>query len=164
MTHATVSRAGWDDDPMTRPSDDTLLEMLHEAIRKSDDALAGHQRLRQTLMGVGERVQDVESCQTVLRVDVGLLKDRKPDLSQSIIPTRFWLAMATLACIVVGAAWSVKSDVRDISTQQSAEQKLNDERILTLRSTLDDLKKDAAMQRVQLESLTKMVISQQRRP
>jgi hypothetical protein len=53
--------------------------------------------------------------------------------------------------------------MHDQATQSAAESRLQDERILTLKATMDDIKKDAAMQRVQTESLTKMVIGLQRR-
>jgi hypothetical protein len=160
---ALVSPSGWERARMSPPSDETLVQMVHDAWRRADDAERGHKRLRETLTGLGERIQEYEAYLATVRGDVAGLKERRTDLSQSVLPAKFWLATIALAAAVIGSAYSVKSDMHDQATQSAAESRLQDERILTLKATMDDIKKDAAMQRVQTESLTKMVIGLQRR-
>jgi hypothetical protein len=140
------------------------LKTAHVELR--EEMNSGHGRLRDTLRNVGESLDEYWNCQQDLKLKVRDLANAQaapPDLSKSVIPTKLWLSIIGLCAVIVGAAYSVKSDVRDIVTAHTAEQKLTDERNAAQKTFNEDLKKDFALQRIQLESLTKMVISQQRR-
>lgn len=138
---------------------DVLFKMLEQTDQKSEE---GHHRLREDLRALEARIGHIESCQSEVRTKLTKL-EAPQDLTKSVIPTKLWLAMLMLAIMIVGAAYSVKSDVRDIATQQTAQTKLDDSRSDTLRDSVAELKRMQEMQRVQLESLTKTVLTQQQR-
>lgn len=167
--------------PVNQQEHNTLLGMIHAVTLKADEAMihsaqtadnavAAHKRLGDRILDLGERIQGVEECQALLREKQARLeeqfkgqRDTPPDLARSVIPTKFWVTMAVICGAVMGMTYSVKSDVRDLSTQQAAQVRLIDERSTNQKLSDERKDKEIAMIRVQLESLTKMVISQQRR-
>ncbi len=161
-----TSRAGWDDEPLMSPlNPDVLAEMVRQNHETAEEA---HRRLRESLRDLEGHVADLEKCQSEARAKLSRLEtalNQPPDLTRSQWPMRhvlsFFGTAVTVIVVIIGAAYSVKSDVRDVATRQEDKARLDDERILSLRSALEDMKKDLAMQRVQTESLTKLVISQQ---
>lgn len=163
----TLSALAYAEGPVTPLNADVLLEMLRQSDEKHDEA---HSRLRRTLTDIADRVDAAELRQANASLEQERIKAalaQPPDLTRSVLPTRLWVTvlLSTLAIVVsmIWAASSVKSDVRDQATIAAAEARLNDERVASLRLALDDLKKDAAMQRVQTESLTKLVIGNSRK-
>lgn len=151
---------------MTPPSEETLLEMVHEALRKAEIAEEGHKRLRAAIVGFGERLEDLEHCQSSMRVDITTLKAPQ-DLTRGVIPTRLVVAavfsVITICGMIIGAAASVKSDVRDNATKYDAHIKLEDERENARQRFNEDMKKAIELNRIQVESIRQELARQQRR-
>jgi hypothetical protein len=147
----------------------TLDSVIDRLLLHEENAREAHKRLRETLIEIGERLDKVQACQDNIRREHERMKtamNQPPDLTRGFLPTRFWVtifaATLSIAATIIGAAYSVKSDVRDQATLEASESRLNDERISNLRQAIDDLKKSGELQRIQLESLTKMVIQQRK--
>ncbi len=150
---------------------DVLLQMVQQNDEKHED---GHQRLRQDIRALENETHALENeaariLHKLVELDskVTRLETRQPDLSQVLVPGKMLVAAVLFSASIVGAMWAItyglRSDVRDLITQQEAHTRLEDERSNTLKESISDAKKMSEMQRVQLESLTKTVLTQQRR-
>jgi hypothetical protein len=147
----------------------TLETLLERTIRNEDEWEKGHRRIRESLAIMGDRLDELDACQATMRLEAQRMQSQiaqPPDLTRSVLPTRLWLTVLgstlVLAVSIFAAAYSVKSDVRDLSTRQASESRLNDERFTNQQRMIEDVKRDSAVQRMQLESLTKLLISRWR--
>jgi len=161
MDGSALEKAGASVTPL---NNDVLLQMLHQQDEKHE---AAHERLRRDFEALEARVALFATATTSATNRVQRLEDTPADLSRSIIPTKIWLAMfgstLTLVGIIIGAAYSVKSDVRDIATKQAAESRMSDERTIGQKQFNEDVKKALDMNRVYVESMRQELAKLQRR-
>jgi len=94
-------------------------------------------------------------------------KAKPIDIERLIVSPKIVVGIVMAVLAIAGSIWlstaGLRSDVRDILTQQAAQSKLSDERSESLKESIADAKRLSELQRIQLESLTKTVLTQQRR-
>lgn len=163
---------------VTQQEHEALLRLTSTATRKAEDAIsayatvdadwkAAHKRMGDRLIGLGERIQDLEQCNSNLRDRLTRLESSPMDLTDSFIPTKVWVAaigsVVALVVIILAASSSIKSDVRDSSTQYTAHIKLEDEREASRQRFNEDLKKQIELNRIQVESIRQELARMQRK-
>jgi hypothetical protein len=130
---------------------------------RSDEWRAVYERLK----SYDDRLKSVEDQLAIHRLECANAKSKPIDITQLSIPTRVVVAVVGAAVAIAGGIWAstsgIRSDVRDILTQQTAYARMADERAGALKESISDAKKLQELQRIQLESLTKTVLTQQRR-
>lgn len=141
---------------------------LQQAIDQNDEKHEeGHKRHRVRLDGHESRLEVLEQAQQDLYLKVQQISGRPINLTDIIVPSKVVVAIVLSAVTIAGAIWGstsgLRSDVRDILTQQEASSKMADERSGTLKESIADAKRLQELQRIQLESLTKTVLTMQRR-
>lgn len=149
--------------PVTPLNADVLLQMVQQNDDKSEE---GHHRLRQDIRSLEGALSRVDTRLTELSTKVTGLETRQPVLSNVLFPWQIVMGGFALTATIMTGVWGItyglRSDVRDLLTTQAAQAKMADERSATLKESISDAKKMQEMQRIQLESLTKTVLTQRR--
>jgi len=141
---------------------------LQQAIEQNDEKHEeGHKRHRERLNGHEARLEALEQANADLQSKLLQLSGKQISLTDIIVPSKVVWAIVIAAVTIAGGIWAstseLRSDVRDILTQQAASAKMADERSSTLKESIADAKRLQELQRIQLESLTKTVLTMQRR-
>jgi len=140
----------------------------YQALEQTDEKHEeGHKRHRARLDGHESRIESLEQAHADLQSKVLQLSGRQVSLTDIIVPSKVVWAIVLSAVMIAGGIWAstseLRSDVRDILTQQAASAKMADERSGSLKESIADAKRLQELQRIQLESLTKTVLTMQRR-
>lgn len=163
---------------MTPLSTGALQQMIEQTAETSEEA---HKRLRESIRDLEGKLESVEHTQQTHAQKLATLEAKPVVLADTTITLKMVIGVvAVCAAIITGqwaTAWGLRSDVTDTRTEvkvaaaqmqahveaDKLTAKLQEERVATFSKALDDLSKQMQLQRVQLESLTKRVIEQQRR-
>ncbi len=150
--------------PVTPLNADVLLQMVQQNDDKSEE---GHHRLRQDIRSLEGTMSRIDTRLTELSTKVNNLENKQPVLSNVLLPWQMFVGAVMLTTAIVGGMWGItyglRSDVRDLVTSSEAHSKLEEERSNNLKEAVGEQKKMQELQRIQLESLTKTVLTQQRR-
>jgi hypothetical protein len=121
--------------PMTEPRPSAVVQMVEQIDEKHED---GHRRLRQDLRAIEARLILFEAQLTDLRTKVTRMEAAPLDVSNLRLSPSLVIAVIMTVITLVGGFWTIKD-------------------------AIGDLKKGQELQRIQIESLAKTVISLQPR-
>lgn len=155
----------------TPPEDSAVWQAIDDLHTRAEE---GHRRLRESLRELEDDLAAIRTAQLEDHNTVVVLSRTPIDLSKATLPPRLvvWTmgGVLTVALSFWASTSGLRSDVRDILTTQTAQveitrqvARLTDERNAALKDAIADVRRAYEEQRVQLETLTKMVLAQQRR-
>lgn len=125
-----------------------------------------HQRLRDDLNMQDAALEGLSARLSAIESDYKAFKATPQSITNLMAPWQMLFGAILMSATIVGGMWAItyeiRSDVRDIKTQQAADAKLADERATGLKESVTDAKKMQELQRIQIESLTKTVLTQGR--
>ncbi len=153
---------------------DVLAQMVQQNDEKADD---GHHRLRTDFRNLEARVLSLEACRTANDVRFTQLAKTPIDVSSLTFPARVVLGAIAVCLTIAGSNWYVAASVQskmdaqsamfsneilELKTQMMSLAQIANERDSVSKEAAADAKKMQELQRIQLESLTKTVLSQRR--
>lgn len=146
---------------MTQPSIGLLRQMIEQNDEKHED---GHHRLRTDLRAVEHRLDQLNDKLIALTLTTERRSATPVDLAKVTLTPRLAAVVLGVFASTFGAMWaatySLRSDVRDLLTTTSlqaettrASFKLQDERMSTLRESVDAMKRRVELQQYEVQRL-----------
>lgn len=125
-------------------------------------AEAGHKRLRSDYREHEERLIKLESIQGEHSLKLQALASATPELSKMTLSssTVLTIVIAVVGIVTgqVASTWGLRSDIRDINTNMSAQRVIQDERAARQDSKVDAIDKKQEMLRIVVDELRKEVL------
>lgn len=162
----SLSALAYAEGPVTPLNADVLLEMLRQSDEKHED---GHHRLRTDIRLIESRLEKLEQGLNDQRTTFASL----PPPSAPVEITRLRFPATVVFTMIVGClgvGFTIYASTQAILTRMETQKVENDTanqvqnaNIARMREIMDDFKKGQELQRIQIESVAKNVISQGRR-
>lgn len=135
-------------EPMSaQPSSDVrhLVDMHRE---QAED---GHKRLRKDLDGVGGKVSSLQTIQTDLLLRVQKLELTPVNVEKVSFSSVQLIAIVVASIALAAGMWQLHNGIDNLQTAVANTAKLQDERNLTQKETLDNLGRQIEMRRVEIQ-------------
>lgn len=149
---------------MSPSRDSAVLQLVHANHAQAE---AGHKRLRTDWREHDEQITELQHSQRQLEAKLSALIATPPDLSKTRLSAG---TVATILFAVVGiiagqlaSTWGIKSDVRDITTHMTEQQRLQDERANAQRTATESIAKKQELLQLKFDELRDQVLTQQRK-